>query len=346
MCVEDILAKTEQFVRVPSVVGFETPFLAHLQKEFSDAGCKVIPQERALIVKRDEFSSKNPIIVTAHIDRHGLISTDEGKADYAAFSLKHKLQLPFEEKKSVFEKIGPRFVNELVYSFDSTTGAMDGAGRVGTSTYDFDAKLVSFTLNDLDGLSRGTPLAYCSGVKRENGRVSSQLDNVLGVAMVRQLFEDGFDGMAIFATEEEIGQSWKHISDYLLSRGIETKNVLTVDVTPYQDSRAVDEGRVILRNKDASAVFNPALTNRMREYCLRTNTPHEFKDELIDAENAKLAEPKSLGKTELGHIIKHSAGKLNGTTLQIPVVNYHSNKEETSETAIRNGYHALLAAVR
>lgn len=341
MCVEDILAKTEQFVRVPAVVGFEKPFLAHLRTEFLKAGCAVLPQPGALVIS----AGNNPHVVTAHVDRHGLVFTEDG-AQYAAFHQKRKRNLPFDEKRSVFEKIGPRFVGEMVYSFDADSGAIDGAGKVMSSAYDFDAKTVQFTLDGLNALRRGTPLAYCSRVSRANGRVSSQLDNVLGVAMVRQLFEDGFNGTAILATEEEIGQSWKHIKNYLDAHKVQSKHLITVDVTPYQDAAAVDEGRVILRNKDALADFNPAVTARLRAYCQRTNTPHEFKDEVIEAENAKLPEPKTLGKTELGHIVKESQGKINGTTLQVPVINYHSNKEETSDKAIRNAYHALLAVVR
>lgn len=341
MCVEDILAKTEQFVRVPAVVGFEKTFLAHLRKEFLDANCAVLPQPGALIVS----AGKNPHIVTAHVDRHGLVFTENG-AEYAAFHQKHKRNLPFDEKRSVFEKIGPRFVGEMVYSFDADSGAIDGAGNVTSSSFDFDTKHVHFTIDGLDLLKRGTPLAYCSRVSRANGRVSSQLDNVLGVAMVRQLFADGFDGTAILATEEEIGQSWKHIVQYLDGHKIQSKHLITVDVTPYQDAAAVDEGRVILRNKDALADFNPAVTARLRAYCAHANVPYEFKDEVIGAENVKLAESKTLGKTELGHIIKSSAGMLSGTTLQVPVINYHSNKEETSDKAIRNAYHALLAVVR
>ena len=118
-----------------------------------------------------------------------------------------------------------------------------------------------------------------------------------------------------------------------------------MDTTPYNDSRAIDEGLVVLRNKDENGIFNPDLVKRLRSACDQDRIKYQFKDEIIEMQNARLPEgkePIDLGKTELGRIVQHTNGKYNGSTLQLPTTNYHTNHETTSEKALENYYQTLL----
>lgn len=44
----------------------------------------------------------------------------------------------------------------------------------------------------------------------------------------------------------------------------------------------------------------------------------------------------SLGVTELGRIIKASKGTIQGTTLQVPTIGYHTVEETTSKNSIES----------
>ena len=61
-----------------------------------------------------------------------------------------------------------------------------------------------------------------------------------------------------------------------------------------------------------------------------------MKDEHLEVQG------KTLGITELGHIVDKTNGRYNGATVQLPTTNYHSNHETTSELATENFYKTLL----
>lgn len=190
----------------------------------------------------------------------------------------------------------------------------------------------------------GTAIAYVSPLTRENGNISSQIDNAVSVAVAYQLVQDGFDGTLLFSTEDEIGRSWQHIANYLQSQDATSRELITLDTTPYDDSRAISEGLIVFRNRDENGEFNSDLVGKLRATCDAQGVRYEMKDEVIGAQNAQLPEgtiPNELGKTELGRVIQHTNGRFNGATVQLPTTKYHSNHETTSELALNNYYEAL-----
>jgi len=217
-------------------------------------------------------------------------------------------------------------------------------GVVNGFSYNLDAKTLIFDIPDFDKLPAGTAIAYISPLVRETGHLASQIDNAISAAVAYQLVQDGFDGTLLFATEEEIGRSWQHIAKYLQSQDAPSRELITLDTTPYEDERAISEGLIVLRNRDEHGEFNPDLVGRLRAGCDSQGIKYEMKDELIQVQNAQLpkgAKPKQLGTTELGRIVQHTAGKFNGATVQLPTTEYHSNHETTSELALTNYYEAL-----
>jgi hypothetical protein len=79
--VESIIAKTMEYLSIPSVVGSEGFFLEHLYKDFSKRGLSAYKSPGLLTVHGDD---PNSAILCAHIDRHGLISLGNGEYVYAA----------------------------------------------------------------------------------------------------------------------------------------------------------------------------------------------------------------------------------------------------------------------
>jgi hypothetical protein len=158
-----------------------------------------------------------------------------------------------------------------------------------------------------------------------------------------QLIDEGFDGRVLFTADEEIGLSWRYTKSYLDSAGIQTDNLIVLDTTPYPNLDAIDRGVIALRNRDAFAEFNAGLVSALRDSCDSERIGYEMKDEIIAAANASShsKKPKSLGKTELGHLVAETGGKYNGTMVQLPSTNYHTNQETTSVRALANYHFAL-----
>jgi putative aminopeptidase FrvX len=341
MSIINILEKTEEYLNIPSVVRFEEPFLEHLADDFNKGGYKIEKKDRILVVTKKGF--KSPKIVTAHIDRHGIVFNKKGYFEYAAFNAKKHYNDKNKSSEEIFKKSGKRFIDEKVYAYDKNGKKLEG-GIVKDFYYDFETKDLFFSIEGLGKLPQNTPIAYVSSLQKENNTISSQIDNVISVAVAHQLVEDGFDGTLLFTTEEEIGRSWKHIVDYLDSQDSLSKEIITLDSTPYNDTRAISEGLIVLRNKDENGVFNHSLINRIKEICENENIKYEMKDEFIEKQNAQLEKdkkPKKLGKTELGRIIQYTKGKFNSATVQIPTTNYHTNHETTSESSLTNYYKLL-----
>lgn len=341
MSLQNIISKTEGYLNVPAVVRFEHPFMDHLADDFNNSGYDVEKQDRLLVVRKKGMRS--PKIVTAHIDRHGLVVNEQGKPEYAAFNAKKHYGDENKSSEAIFKKSGQRFIDELVYAYDKN-GRKIEEGKVKGFSYDFDAKELVFDIDGFDKLPAGTAIAYVSPLGRESDNISSQIDNAVSAAVAYQLVQDGFDGTLLFATEEEIGRSWQHIANYLQSQDTASREIITLDTTPYDDARAISEGLIVFRNRDENGEFNPDLVGKLRTACDAQGVRYEMKDELIEAQNAQLPEgtkPKKLGKTELGRVIQHTDGKFNGATVQLPTTGYHTNHETTSELALNNYYESL-----
>jgi putative aminopeptidase FrvX len=344
MALEPILAKTAEYLTIPAVVGYEGPFMDHLADDFNIPGYDVEKGDGILVVRKK--GSQSPQIVTAHLDRNGIVVNDAGNFEYAVFNLKRTNGDKNNAPEGVFKKSGERFIGELVYAY-GTQGDVMAEGIVRDFYYNYLMGDLFFGIEGMGCLPAGTPIAYRSQLVREKGIISSQIDNAISVAVARQLVSEGFDGTLFLAAGEEVGRSWKNIADYLTLQDIESHEILTLDTTPYTDSRAISQGLVVLRNQDSKGRFNPDLVARLRSRCKTNEIPHEMKDEVIEAENAQLEEGaklKSMGITELGRIVEHTDGRFNGATVQLPTTRYHTNHETTSELAVEM-YHRAVSTV-
>ncbi|MBN2458684.1 hypothetical protein JXB28_00210 [Candidatus Woesearchaeota archaeon] len=341
---QNILSKTNEYLNVPAVIRFEQPFLDYLADDFNIPGYEVEKHDRILTVRKKGLASDK--IITAHIDRHGIVADENGNFEYAAFNAERFYGEQEKHSEKFLTKLGERFIGEPVFAY-GIAGNTIAEGKVKGLSIDQVAARLYFEIEGMGKLAPGTPIAYFSQLSQENGRVSSQIDNAISAAVARQLAKDGFDGTFLFATEEEIGRSWKHLVDYLTSQEISSKSLISIDTTPYDDDRAISKGLIVLRNKDQHGVFNPVIVQELKNTCDREGIKYELKDEFIETQNRKLAEsgakPKKLGITELGRIVEETRGALNGATVQVPTTGYHSNHETTSEQALENYYKVLKA---
>ncbi|MFQ5621293.1 MAG: hypothetical protein ACE5FT_05605 [Candidatus Nanoarchaeia archaeon] len=341
MPVDEIVAKLESYMAVPAVVGFEDHFMALLADDFNFPGYTI--EEHDGIIAVTKTGTKSPVVITAHTDRHGIVVNEEGEFEYAAFYAKRNYGIPIESPESVFQKSADRYIGEAVFAYDSG-GNVIWDGEVIDSSYDFDAKKVVFGIGGLGGLPSDTPIALRSVLSQEDDLVSSQIDNAASIAVARQLVANGFDGTVLLAVEEEIANSWTHIVKYLAGHAQPTREIIVLDTTPYDDERAIRNGLVVLRNRDAHGIFNPSLVHNLRKFCESNDILYEMKDEFLMTKHSYLPDEeriKKLGKTELGRIVNHTDGEYNGATVQLPTTGYHTNHETTSRLALGNFYKAL-----
>ncbi|MGY6661896.1 MAG: hypothetical protein ACXIVO_06205 [Glycocaulis sp.] len=330
-----ILAKTNEYLDFPSVVGHETPFLDHLARDFAGLGFN--PERHANLCVIDT-ARPGPVFI-AHIDRHGAVIAPDGAPVYAAHAVKNEKygeQAVASEVLAV--RVNERYGGEEVFAYDRKTGGRLAYGDVTGARLDGEGRIV-LDIPGMPALPPGTPISFARALDRSsNGQVSGQLDNPVSVAVLRVAAELGLGGHIVFTAEEEIGRSAAHFLHWADKALPARKDVVVLDTSPFEDSAAMLAGAVILRRRDASASFHEAMVERVERAAASAGAPIIFKDAFIEAENAartRRGQPlKGIGLTELGKITAQSKGAFTGASLQVPTVNYHSNQETTSPRAL------------
>ncbi|WP_396588360.1 peptidase M42 [Bermanella sp. R86510] len=321
-------------VRQPSVVGAEHAFFRVLQRELEDRGAHVTWYEGLLVAQGSNPSS---LYLSAHIDRHGLMCTGPNEFQYAAFVAGARSDLLGNSvSELLMRKVAERFQQQAVFAYEPWSGAYRGQGMI-ESCYvcEFRNNLI-FKVSGLDHLVAGTPVAFYDRLRVSEGALAAQLDNVLTAAGLIYLFEQGFTGTCFFTAQEEAGKSWRYLLEWFRRFGASTNQLIVVDTSPFPSFESAQQQHLVLRNKDANASFNLALTEHLHGVCEQLQLSTLFKDRFVEEQNAQLEQQglalQSLGSTELGRIIAASNGLVDGTTLQIPTSGYHT-MEETAPTA-------------
>ena len=323
-------------MRSPSVVGAEHSFFRVLQRELEERGAKVTWFEGVLVAQgRDP----NSLYLSSHIDRHGLICTGPNEFQYAAFVAGARSDLLGNSVgEELMRKIVTRFTGEKVFAYEPWSGAYRGKGDILDAYICEYRNNLIFTLDGLDHLVAGTPVAFLDKLKTTHNSLAGQLDNVLTAATLVYLFEQGFQGTAFFTAQEEAGKSWRYLLEWFRRFGGSTNQLVVVDTSPYPDFEEASAQHLILRNRDANAQFNTALTQQLQNTCENLGYRTQFKDEYVAQKNAVAAEQglpeASIGSTEMGRIIQASNGLVDGTTLQIPTSGYHTLSETAPITSI------------
>jgi putative aminopeptidase FrvX len=318
-----------QLIRSPSVVGAEHSFFRVLQRELEERGARVTWYEGLLVAQGAEPES---LMLSAHIDRHGLICTGPNEFQYAAFVAGSRSDLLGNSvDEQLMRKVVKRFPNEQVYAYEPWSGAYRGAGSIRNAFICPNRNNLIFELLGLEHLVAGTPVAFSDKLRVASGALMAQLDNVLTAAALVYLFELGFQGTTFFTAQEEAGKSWRYLLEWFRRFGGSTNQLIVVDTSPFPDLDTAKAQHLVLRHRDANASFNEELTQRLIRLCDELGYSYVFKEQYVEAMNAERTkrgeEPNSIGSTEMGRIIAASRGLVDGTTLQIPTSGYHTLSE-------------------
>lgn len=334
---ETVVRKTIEYLGIPSVVGHEKHFLNYLATDFKNLGLKTKRHIGVLEVRGSD--KPNNQIISAHIDRHGLISIGDGHYAYAAEYVKEE---KYGEANNLSRKtinaISERFVGEAVFAYDTSTGEKLGEGTIAQCVPAIDNIDTVFKIDGMEDMPFDTPIAYGRQARTEENKLIGQIDNVVSLGVIYTLFQNGFQGTALLTCEEEIGKSWVHMKRWLKRHKVETKDLIILDTSPYREEAPVEGCMTVLRNRDKSAEFNAELVAKIKARATELLIPFQMKDEYFYAMGL---ETKDLGSTELGRLILNSDGRWNGATIQVPTVEYHTSFERTNKNCIEH-YYALL----
>ncbi|MAE35034.1 MAG: peptidase M42 [Oceanospirillaceae bacterium] len=321
--------------RAPSVVGAEHSFFRVLQRALEERGADVKWYEGVLVAQGRRPHS---LMLSAHIDRHGLICTGPNEFQYAAFVSGGRSDLLGNSvSEELMQLIVDRMGDEKVFAYEPWSGMYRGRGSIRQTYVCPHRNNLIFELEGLEHVVAGTPVAFQDDLRITDDSVTGQMDNVLTAAILVYLFELGFEGTAFFTAQEEAGRSWRYLLEWFRRFGGSTNQLVVVDTSPFPDVPTAREHTLTLRHSDANAEFNEELTQQLADTCERMGITYQYKDSYIKAQNAALEaqgeSPKSLGSTEMGRIISASGGLVDGTTLQIPTTGYHTMDESASVVA-------------
>lgn len=319
-------------IREPSVVGCEDSFFRVLSRELEEIGVEVQYYHGVLVA---QGSKPHELMLSAHIDRHGLLCTGANEFQYAAFVASNRSDLTGDSvSEQMMHTIENRFQGQAVQAHLPYVGTYLGQGYITNSYICPTRNNLIFELDGLDFLQPGTPVSFLDRLKIENGCVSAQIDNVISAAIIIYLFRQGFQGTALFTAQEEAGKSWRYALSWFQRQQITTQRLLILDTSPYPDRKAAEAQQVVLRHQDASGVFATGITAELAQKCEQMGITYSYKDTYIQAQNKINNTSYSLGRTELGRLVTATEGDINGTTLQIPSTEYHTPNETASLSSI------------
>ncbi len=332
----DFLATLHSLIRVPSVVGAERAFFHEIRREMEELSLKVTLYEGVMEVIGSDPGAGT---VCAHVDRHGLVATGPNELQYAAFVAQHRGDLRGDSvSEQMLDTISSRFKGQRVYAYHPWSGIYRERGEITESHFCESRGNLVFRVDGLKGIHAGYPVAYEDRLAIEDDRLSAQLDNVISVAVIIELFRRGFQGRALFTAQEEAGRSWRYLLAYFRRLGITDRQLLVLDTSPFPDAESVARQDLVLRNRDAGGIFEPAVVEALRERCDILGVTHTMKDEFVTARNLERLEAGlpmlSLGRTELGRLVEATNGEINGATLQIPTYGYHTARETATFTSV------------
>jgi len=340
----DFLDILKHLIRRPSVVGAEHPFFLSLKRELDEMGIKTTLYEGMLVA---EGTSPENGMLSAHIDRHGLICTGPNEFQYAAFVAQNRADLTGDSvSEQTYSAIKERFKQQSVQAYEPWSGSYLGLGVIDNAYICERRKNLVFEVKGLEHLLPGTPVAFVDALTMNDELLSAQLDNVLSAAIIVYLYRCGYQGRAFFTAQEEAGKSWRFLLEWFRRHDTQTNRLLVLDTSPYPDRTIAEQQDVVLRYRDANALFESPLTREIIDCCEASEIRYSFKDRYLEARNAELQaqglKSSSLGSTEMGRLIAASGGSLQGTTLQLPTTGYHTTSETVSMHAVSKLLELLL----
>lgn len=330
--IAEFLHLLRAIVREPSVVGVEDSFFRVLRRELEEYPVTVERFHGVLVARG---SKPDSMYLSAHVDRHGLLCTGPGEFQYAAFIAGNRGELNGDSISEQFmETIAGRFRGQRVQAHLPYAGSYLGQASITESYICPRRKNLIFELDGLEFLQPGTPVSFVDRLQEIDHHISAQLDNVVSVAMLIEMFRRGYQGTALFTAGEECGRSWRFAAEWFQRYDIATDRLLVLDTSPFPTLEELEIQDVVLRNKDSNALFDQKLTAQLVKTCDRLGITYRFKDIYVEEMNQAREKQSSIGRTELGRLMS-ATDNIRGTTLQLPTSSYHTQTETATLKSVK-----------
>jgi putative aminopeptidase FrvX len=324
----------KQLIRVPSVVGEEHPFFMFVKRELEEMEITVEYYDGVLVAKG---INPNSGYISAHADRNGLICTGHNEFQYAAFIAKNRADLTGNSSSEQWlYNFTERFVDEKVQAYEPWSGNYLGLGRITEARLCKRRNNIVFKVEGFEHLFPGTPIAFIDKLNVKENLISAQLDNVLSVAIILYMYATGYQGTAFFTSSEEAGKSWRFLLEWFKRFDISTNELLVLDTSPYSMLEEIQNIDIVLRNRDANAIFRSPLKKRIKDIAKKEKIRFDYKDVYLKKRMEQNGGKGSIGVTELGRLIHATKGAIQGATLQIPTIGYHTINETTTTKAVES----------
>lgn len=334
---EEFLDILRHLIREPAVVGSEDSFFRVVRRELEEVEVDICSYKGVLVARG---TTPDSLILSSHVDRHGLVCTGPNEFQYAAFTATNQGELTGDSvSEQMIETIQDRFHGQRVQAHIPYIGTYLGQGTITRSFVCPHRRNLLFEVEGLEQLQPGTPVSFLDRLSINDGYISAQLDNVVSVAVMIYLFRRGFQGTALFTAEEEAGRSWRYALAWFQREQKTTRRLLVLDTSPYPTTESALAQEIVLRRKDAAGMFCPIMTAEIQQRCHQLGITFSHKDAYVEELNKQRERPLSLGRTELGRLIAATSGQITGTTLQIPTTGYHTANETAS-------LHSITAMLR
>lgn len=363
-----IVSITNEFLKVPSSIAYEKPFLDYLQKRAENLGYNIFRKDDFyLVIKPKNKETTSSKLFSVHIDRHSVIKNEKGDLEHLAFNLKKRLGLIFlrDEVKNpeenlftelknnnvefdlkgefvlfkreglkpvklkrdgldtYYETVALRYTKEDCFSYDDITGEILNEFKLIRNIINVEEDGVYFK-TDRSLTENDNIFMMKSQIYEEEKFLSGQIDNVISAACLFYLMEKGeFNEEIIFTTQEEIGKSYECVLDYVNLDENFHKKIIVLDTSPYSNLEKQPPGFLTLRNGDENGEFDQDLVLEIKNLLDENKLNYDFKSSFF-------------GRTELGRVSSESGGKVNGITLQLPSMNYHTIFETCSKKSLEN----------
>ena len=207
----------------------------------------------------------------------------------------------------------------------------------GLTEYEVESRHDCFAVNSKVG-SKYTMLVHIDRIPVEPFQytfgkiVKGQVDNVIGVAIMRHLFEQGVNLNALFTTREEICDNFDQLLAY--TKEFPDQVLIDLDIDVSITLEEVTSGAVSVRKRDNLVPYSPVLVRYIEELCNRNKIDFINKDGhwlivQVGMAMAKYKEMNRITDKDLTESRTYAA-------ILVPILNYHTNKEEASEKCVRN----------
>lgn len=155
----------------------------------------------------------------------------------------------------------------------------------------------------------------------------AQLDNVIGVSIVKYLWDRGRLFNILFTTSEELCQSSYQLQEVVTKYRL---TPITIDIDVIPSLQEVRPGEITVRDIDMGGTLDLTLVRLLRTLCYKEQIP------LTDV---------GWSHTETAHLSTITQGKLKGAHIGLPVTNYHTGDEEVYARTVYNNIRLVNAVL-